>query len=192
VKVVKADFTAYSDEQWNNIKAYLARFGVDADAGTLRAELERLAARYVEHSRLGSPTQRQLEKSRMDICDKVGAARRMFEPRQTVRFFLSPNKTYKSGDKIADEAHRVLSVIEKQLQGAAPNFYDVSDYVAGNAEQEARNGYVIKLLKIRKRLIGNKYNHARAGWLRVCTAPFNNFNAKKIDYLLHHGLPRFS
>jgi hypothetical protein len=188
VKGIEDDFVAYNDGEWGAIKGYLARFNVDADA-TLRAELEQLGARYTELSQMKSPTQRQLEKHRKGLRDKVADVRRLFGPGQFTRFFLgryADGGVYESGDDWADEAHRVLGAIEEQLSGRAPPFYEPYHHVAGNSELEARNDYIVRLLRIWRKLLGTKCERGRARWLRVCTAPFKNFGAKKIDYLLHH------
>lgn len=189
MKAVEVNFTAYSDAQWWKIKRQLARSGVDADTvlvgrsrRPLRIELERLAARYVEHSRMKFLSLRQIKRLIADTRAKVSAARCVVAPKRLERLFMGDK-----GDELANEAHRVLTAIESELQGPSPLLYDIETYEATNAEQEARNGYFYELLKVWRQLVGTGHDRKRAGFLLACTASFK-FNAKQIDYLLHRGL----
>jgi hypothetical protein len=104
-----------SDQQWAQVKAVLARVGVDADAAmigklSLRDELDRLALRYAELANLKVPTTRQLQGIVGDAIGQIDALRQTFGPEQI--------ETMYAGDKEAAELRGLLDRLEANLRSA--------------------------------------------------------------------------
>jgi hypothetical protein len=106
--------TMISDQHWAKIKHVLHRVEVDADTVmvdelSLRDELDRLAAHYVNRKPL-PPTTKQLQGIVSDAIGQIDALRETFGPQQI--------ETMYAGDKEAAELRGLLDKLKANLQSA--------------------------------------------------------------------------
>lgn len=165
--------------RWDDIKRVLSRVGLDADGvqikeRSLRVELDRLAAQYVEKAQSKILTTRQLQIVRDEALDDIAKFRRVIEPRGIPTFF--------AGDDLAAELRAALDNFENQLRIAdvGSEGRDAPEVVwdatgprlqagRGNASKEAQNQYWRRLAQLWRRIAPNTSRPRLIDFLCACT-----------------------
>ena len=144
------DTIAVDDVRWRHIKDACRRAGIDADTVMvrkmpLRAELERLAARYIKDKNFKSPTERQFNEVINEGLAEIAAFRDPYtlkhdadgrEHCDLIAYFVS--------DSVIKKVLQALDELETELRESLV----AKPFVESNAAERARDHYWFLLVRL--------------------------------------------